>query len=329
MPPYPPIEPHRDGTLDVGDGHRVYFEVCGNPTGKPAVVLHGGPGSGCTPWHRRLFDPKRYRTVLFDQRNAGRSTPHASEPDVDLTHNTTRHLVADIERLRERLEIERWLVWGGSWGSVLALAYATMHPSRVTELVLWGTATGHHDDWDWLFRGGVARFFPKQWDRLVAAVPEGRLRNDIVETYAGLLFDPDPDVRRRAAFEWCLWESATPGWPSTDGLAERYRDPRFALAFARLVTHYARHDGWVGDGVVLRNAGRLAGIPGALIHGRFDFQSPLGAAWALCRAWPDAILTVVAEAGHAPDAPALQEALVAATDRFAAGVEPLMPTSWT
>jgi proline iminopeptidase len=302
--------------LDVGEGHRLYWETCGRPNGKPALVLHGGPGSGCTSWQRGLFDPARYRTVLFDQRNAGRSTPHASEPDVDLTHNTTRDLIDDIERLREHLVIDRWLVWGGSWGSVLALAYAISHPQRVTEMVLWGVATGRRDEWDWLFRGGLARFFPEEWQRLVDAVPAGRMKHDIVETYAELLFDRDPEIRRRAAFEWCLWESATPAWPPTAGLAEQYEDPRFALAFARLVTHYARHDGWVGDGAVLRDVGRLAEIPGVLVQGRFDFQSPLASAWALHRGWHRSELIVIGGAGHSPEAE-MEQALVAATDRFA------------
>lgn len=240
---YPEIEPYERGMLDVGDGHRVYWETCGDPGGKPAVVLHGGPGSGCTPWHRRAFDPNAYRVVLFDQRNCGRSTPHASEPDVDLSTNTTPHLIEDLERLRRHLGVDRWLVWGGSWGSVLALAYAERHPDRVTEMVLWGAAAGLRREWDRLFRGGLAPSFPDQWRRLVEAVPPGRRNDDVVEAYAALLFDPDPEVRRRAAYEWCLWESAHPGWPPTTELYERFRDPAFALAFARLVTHYARHGG--------------------------------------------------------------------------------------
>lgn len=314
---YPEIEPFSHGGLDVGDGHRVYWEVCGDAGGKPAVYVHGGPGSGSSSWSRQLFDPSRYRVVLFDQRNCGRSTPHAGETDVDLTHNTTPGLIGDIERLREHLGIERWLVFGGSWGSVLSLAYAEAHPERVSELVLWGIATGRHDEWDWLFRGGVARFFPQQWIRLVGSVPAGREKSDVVETYTELLFDADPEIRRRAAFEWCLWESATPGWPPTTGLAERYHDPAFALAFARLVTHYARHYGWIEDGALLRDVGRLAGIPGALVQGRFDFQSPLTGAWTLHRAWPESELVVVDDAGHSADAPGIEHALVAATDRFA------------
>ena len=227
---YPEIEPFTHGSLDVGDGHVLHWEVCGDPDGRPAVVLHGGPGSGCTPWHRRLFDPAAYRVVLFDQRNCGRSRPHASEPDVDLTHNTTPDLVADIERLRAELGIDRWLVAGGSWGSALALAYAERHPRRVAAMVLWGVNAARRTELDWLFRGGVSVLFPVEWERLRAAVP-ARLRGlDVVDAYAELLFDPDPEERRRAAFEWCLWESATPSWPPSPGLDERYEEPAGAEA---------------------------------------------------------------------------------------------------
>ena len=314
---YPRTEPTHTGLLDVGDGHRLYWETCGNPEGTPAVVLHGGPGSGCTPWHRRLFDPDAYRVVLFDQRGCGRSTPHASEPDADLRANTTPHLVADIEGLREHLGIERWLVLGGSWGSTLALAYAETHPDRVTALVLWGVTTGRRSEADWLFRDGLAPLFPAQWERRLEGLPPDRRDGDVVAAYARLLFDPDPAVRAKAALDWCTWESATPDWPTTTALAARYRDPAFALAFARLVTHYVSHDDFLEDGVLLRDAGRLAGIPGTLVNGRFDLQAPLGNAWALHRAWPRAELVVVEDAGHAGDAPGIERELVRATDGYA------------
>jgi proline iminopeptidase len=314
---YPDIEPYQLGLLDVGDRDLVFWEECGDPGGKPAVVLHGGPGSGCTPWHRRLFDPNAYRIVLFDQRNCGRSTPHASEPDIDLTSNTTPNLIRDIELLRQHVGVDRWLVLGGSWGTVLALAYAEQHPDRVTEMILWGVATGRREEFDWLFRGGVGRFFPQQWERLRQALPTDKRTVDVVEAYGDLMVDPDPDVRRRAAFEWCLWESATPDWPPSSGLHDRYRDPAFALAFARLVTHYVRHDAWIEDGILLSEAGRLAEIPAILVQGRFDFQSPLGSAWELHRALSRSELVVVDDAGHSADAPGITEALVRATDRFA------------
>ena len=311
-PLYPPIEPHARGMLDLGDGDLVYWEVCGNPKGKPAVYLHGGPGSGCTPASRRFFDPEAYRVVLFDQRNCGRSTPHASDPSVDLTNNTTQNLVADIERLREYLGIERWLVYGGSWGSTLALAYAVAHPECVSELVLFGVTTGRHSEMDWLFRGGIEIFFPAEWERVMALVPEGE---NVLDAYHRLLSDPHPETRRHAAHEWCLFESATPDWPPTTGLKRRFQDPEYAAAFARIVTHYTRNYAWLEDGVLLRNASVLADTPAVLVNGRFDFQAPLGNAWELQRVWPRAELVVVDDAGHG-GSESLDRELVGATDRF-------------
>jgi proline iminopeptidase len=308
---YPESEPFESGLLEVGDGNSVYWELCGNPEGKPAVVFHGGPGSGCSPWWRTLFDPVAYRIVLFDQRNCGRSRPHASDPGLDLSANTTQHLIADAELIREHLGIERWLVLGGSWGSTLGLAYAEAHRERVTEIVLCAITTGRRAEFDWLFRGGLARFFPEQWARLVDGLPDG----DVVVAYDRLLNDPDPEVRRSAVEAWCLWESATPGWPPTDGLAERFRDPDYALAFARIVTHYVLHDAWLEDEILLHNAGLLHDVPGTLIHGRFDFQAPLENAYVLSRAWPAAQLVVVDDAGHMPTGAVTRE-LARATDGF-------------
>jgi proline iminopeptidase len=313
---YPEIEPYEHGMLEVGDGNFVYWETCGNPRGKPAIVLHGGPGSGCTEWHRRLLNPAAYRVVLFDQRGCGRSTPHASAPDADLASNDTPHLIADIELLRQHLNIDRWLVLGGSWGSTLALAYAETHPHHVTEMILFGVATGRRWEFDWLFRGGVAALFPEQWEQLRAAVPLGDGDGDIVEAYHRALNDPDPVVRQRAAEAWCMWESATPAWPPTHGLAERFTDPAYALAFARIVTHYVRHSAWLEDGSLLRNAESLADIPGILVNGRFDLQAPIANAWELKRAWPRAELVIVDDAGHAAS-PGLTQELIRATDRFA------------
>jgi len=313
---YPEIEPYEHGMLEVGDGNLVYWETCGNPRGKPAVVLHGGPGSGCSPRFRRFFDPSAYRLVLFDQRGCGRSTPHASALDTDLASNNTANLIADIELLRQQLDVDRWLVFGGSWGSTLALAYAERHPDRVTEMILFGVTTGRRSEFDWTFRGGVAVFFPKQWDRLRAGVPVAERDGDIVEAYHRLLHDPDSTVRRRAALEWCMWESATPAWPPTTGLAERFTDPAYALAFARIVTHYVRHDAWLEDGRLLRDADSLADIPGILVNGRFDFQAPMANAWELNRVWPRAKLVIVDDAGHSAN-PALTQELIRATDQFA------------
>ena len=311
---YPPIEPYEHGTLAVGDGNLVYWETCGNPCGKPAVVVHGGPGSGCTEGQRRLFDPAVYRVVLFDQRGCGRSTPHASAVDTDLTLNTTWHLVEDMEALRRHLGVERWLVLGGSWGSTLALTYAVRFPECVTEMILFGITTGRHAEFDWLFRGGVARFFPEQWERLTAAAPLAGADRDVVDAYHRMLYDPDPAVQERAAYEWCLWESATPAWPPATGLSARFENRRFALAFARLVTHYVRHDAWLDDDCLLRGAGALADIPAILVNGRFDFQAPIANAWELRRAWPRAELVVVDDAGHADEA--VTRELIRATDRL-------------
>lgn len=315
---YPAIDPDAHGMLEVGDGNRIRWETCGNPGGKPALVLHGGPGSGCTPWHRRLFDPGAYRIVLFDQRNCGGSTPNASEPEIDLARNTTQNLVDDIELLRGHLSIERWLVLGGSWGSTLALAYAEAHPRRVAEMVLFGVTAGRRKEADWLFREGLAPLFPEQWERRRAALPDEYRHGDVVAGYRRLLHDPDPAVRAQAAFEWCMWESATPDWPPKPGLAKRYADPAFALAFARLVTHYVHHDDFLEDGILVRNIGVLTGIPAVLINGRYDLQAPLGTAWELARLWPDAELVVVENAGHSASATGITAELVRATDRFAA-----------
>ena len=308
---YPAIEPYQTGLLEVVDGNVLYWEACGNSTGKAALVLHGGPGSGCTPWFRRLFDPAAYRIVLFDQRNCGRSRPHASDPSNDLRSNTTQHLLRDIEQLRESLDIERWLVVGGSWGSVLGLAYAESHPDRVSEAVLFGVTSGRRSELDWLFRGGLGRFFPQQWERLAGGVPDA----EVVDDYARRLADPDADVRRRTAEEWCRWESAKPHWPPRDGLDARFQDPDYAVGFARIVTHYVSNNLFLEEDELLRGAPALAGIPATLVHGRFDFQSPLENAWVLHRAWPGSRLVVVGEAGHAA-AERVGDEIATATDGF-------------
>ncbi len=314
---YPPIEPYAHGFLSRPDGQRVYWERCGRPGGVPAVVLHGGPGSGCTPWWRRLFDPARYDVVLFDQRGCGRSLPNAGDPAVSLAANTTNHLLLDIEALRAALGIERWVVVGGSWGSTLALAYARAHRERVRGMVLFGVTTGRRSEFDWTFRGGIGRLFPAEWERLLEALPAEERDGDVVEAFARRLEHPDAEVRAAAAYAWCLWESATPEWPPRAGLAPRFEGAAFRATFARVVTHYVRHNGWIEDGELLRAAGGLAGVPGVLVNGRFDLQAPLENAWLLHRAWPGSELVVVEDAGHAAGQPALTGAIVAATDRMA------------
>ncbi len=311
---YPPIEPHAHGMLDVGDGHSLYWEVCGNPAGKPALVLHGGPGSGCTPGARRYFDPAVYRVVLFDQRNCGRSLPHASDPVVDLATNTTAHLLEDIERLRRHLAIDRWLVFGGSWGAALALAYAERHPARVSELVLTGVATGRRAETELLTRG-LGRLFPDAWTRFVAGVPESERDGDLAAAYARRLREPDPAARDQAARDWCDWETAM--LPTSPPLA-RYESPQFRMAFARIVTHYWSHGSWLDEGAVLRDAGAVAGIPGVMVQGVLDLGNLLGTAWMLARAWPAGELVLVDDAGHNSSDTGIASALVAATDRFGA-----------
>ena len=312
---WPEIEPDESGVLDVGDGHRIYWEACGARGGKPAVVLHGGPGSGCGPWWRRLFDPRAFRVVLFDQRGCGRSVPHASAPIVDLTTNTTQHLVADIERLRRHLAIDRWLVLGGSWGSTLALAYAQSHPERVTEMVLFAVTTTTRRDVEWVTRD-AGRYFPAQWRRFRDGVPAAERDGSLIDAYNRLLLDPDPAVHEPAARDWCAWEDVHVRTRPDEPPNPRYDDPVFRLCFARLVTHYWRHAAFLEDGALLRGVERLSGIPAVLIHGRLDLSSPLDVPWMLAQRWKGGELVLIDDAGHTGSA-GMDVALIAATDRFA------------
>jgi proline iminopeptidase len=313
---YPPIEPYDHGLLDVGDGNRVYWETCGNPDGKPALVVHGGPGSGCGTGSRRSFDPERYRIVLFDQRGCGRSTPHASDPAADMGVNTTEHLLTDMELLREHLGIERWLLFGGSWGSTLILAYAERHPDRVSEIVIPSVTTCRRSEIDWLYRG-VGRFFPEEWERFRDAVPEAERDGGLLAAYARLMESPDPAVRERAAADWLAWEDAVVSRePKGKPNAYSDRPPAAQLAFVRICAHYYSNWAWLEDGVLLREAHRLTGIPGVLVHGRLDMGSPLGTAWELVQAWPDARLVVVEDSGHTGSETMMAE-LLAAIDGFA------------
>jgi len=295
---YPPIEPYEHGTLDVGNGDLVYWEVCGSPEGKPAVVVHGGPGSGCTAGQRELFDPSRYRVVLFDQRGCGRSTPPASDPATDLSRNTTAYLIADMERLREHLGIERWLLSGASWGSTLLLAYAERYPHRVSEIVISAVTTTRRSEIDWLYRG-LSRFFPAQWHEFRNAVPAADRDGELLAAYSRLLADPDPAVRVKAARDFHEWEDATISleWNGTPG-AFSDRPLEAMLSRARICAHYFARGAFLEDGVLLRDAGKLAGIPGTLLHGRLDLGCPIDTAWELSNAWPDAELIVFDDTGH-------------------------------
>jgi proline iminopeptidase len=306
---YPPLDAYDHGMLDVGDGHHVYWDVSGNPDGKPVVFLHGGPGSGTTPLHRRLFDPAVYRIVLFDQRGCGRSTPHVATREPD-EHNTTWHLVADMEALREHLGIERWQLFGGSWGATLALAYAETHPERVTEIILRGVFLLRRSELDWLYRGGAGALFPEAWETFSSLVPEG----DILDGYTRLLGDPARAAE--AATAWSDWEAAVVSLTPNAGVAAAYANPRFAVAFAKLALHYFTHDGWLDDEQLIRDAGKLTGIPGRIIQGRYDVVTPPVTAWELHRAWPDSALNILPKAGHAVTDYGVLDALLDATDEF-------------
>jgi proline iminopeptidase len=313
---YPPIEPYDHGMLEVDDGNRVYWETCGNPRGKPALVVHGGPGSGCSTEAAQVFDPERYRVVLFDQRGCGRSTPPASDPATSMRSNTTGHLLSDMERLREHLRIERWLLHGGSWGSTLILAYAERYPRRVSEIVLASVTMTRRSEIDWLYRG-VARFFPEEWDRFRAGVPEAERDGDLVAAYARLMDEADPRVRQRAAETWCAWEDAVISLePNGKPNAYSDRPPDALLALVRICTHYFANAAWLDEGALLRGASRLAGIPAVLIHGRLDLSSPVDTAWELARAWPDAKLVVIDDSGHTGSG-SRRARIITALDEFA------------
>lgn len=313
---YPDSEPHAHGFLDVGDGNAISWETCGNPAGKPAVVLHGGPGSGCGHAWLGYFDPAVYRVVLFDQRGCGRSTPNAGNPDVDLATNTLEHLIGDIELLREHLDIERWLVLGASWGTTLGLAYAERHPERVTEAVLFLIALTQRREVEWITRD-MGRLFPERWEAFRDGVPEADRSGDLADAYRRLLADPDAAVRDRAARDWCTWEDTHVSLVRGYRPSPRYDDPLFRMTFARLVTHYWANAAWLPDGQLLREASRLGGIPAVLVHGRQDVSGPLETAWALAKAWPGSELTVVEDAGHNAGNATIGETVLAATERFA------------
>ena len=308
---YPPIEPFDSGMLDVGHGHSLYWERCGTRGAKPAVFLHGGPGSGCSPKQRRQFDPALYDVLLFDQRGSGRSTPFAS-----LEHNTTWDLVGDIERLREMAGQNKWLVFGGSWGSTLALAYAQTHPERASELVLRGIFLAGRSEFDWLYKWGASELYPEGWEAFVGHIPEAE-RGDLVEAYHRRLTHDDAAVRLAAAKAWSTWEALTVTLlPDPEMLAEFTADDH-AVAVARIENHYFRHKCWLDEGQLLAGAGKLRGIPGVIVQGRHDCCTPPAAAWALKRAWPEVDLQIVPDGGHLFTEPGIADGLVRASDRFA------------
>lgn len=308
---YPEIEPYDVGQLQVSDLHTLYYEQSGNPHGKPVVFLHGGPGGGTNPKCRRFFDPAIYRIVLFDQRGCGKSTPHA-----ELTDNTTWHLVADIERVREHLGIARWQVFGGSWGSTLSLAYAQTHPDKVSELVLRGIFMLRRWELEWFYQKGCDALYPDAWEAFLAAIPEVE-RGDLMSAYHRRLTSPDPQVRLHAARAWSVWEGATSFLHQDGAYINSSGEDEFALAFARIECHYFVHGGFFEhDDQLLRHVDRIRRIPAVIVQGRYDVVCPMRSAWDLHRAWPEADLRVVQDAGHSAFEPGIAHELIEATDRF-------------
>ena len=308
---YPSIEPFDSGRLQVSELHTLAYEQCGNPQGKPVVLLHGGPGGGCSPKMRRFHDPAHYRIVLFDQRGSGRSTPHA-----ELRENTTWDLVADIERLRLHLGIERWQVFGGSWGSTLALAYAETHPQQVTELVLRGIFMLRRFELEWFYQQGTSRLFPDSWEQYVEGIPPVE-RADMISAYHRRLTSDDAATRLEAARRWSVWEAATSFLRQDPGFMEAHNADAFALAFARIECHYFVNGGFFeAEDQLLRDVGRIRDIPATIVHGRYDVICPLQNAWDLHRAWPEAELEIVPDAGHSAFEPGIADALIRATDGY-------------
>ena len=308
---YPAIEPFETGFLDVGDGHSLYWERVGTKGAKPAVLLHGGPGGGITPGQRRLFDPERYDVLLFDQRGCGRSTPHAS-----LDANTTWHLVADIEKLRRLVGVDKWLVFGGSWGSTLALAYAQTHPQHVSELVLRGIYTLTPAELAWYYQFGVSQIFPDEWEHFVAPIPPEE-RHDMMAAYRRRLVSTDPQTRIEAARAWSLWEGRTVTLLPEPATSDQFGEDQFALAFARIENHYFVHGAWLEEDQLVRDVQRLHHIPAVIVHGRYDMPCPVHFAWRLHKAWPQAEFHLVEGAGHAASEPGILDHLIRATDQFA------------
>ena len=308
---YPPIEPFDTGRLKVSPIHEIYYEQCGNPQGKPAVFLHGGPGGGISADYRRYFDPNVYRVVLFDQRGSGKSTPHAS-----IEENTTWHLVEDIERLREHLNIKHWQVFGGSWGSTLALAYAETHPDRVRELVLRGIFLCRPKEIRWFYQEGASEIFPDVWEEYLKVIPENE-RADMVSAYHRRLTSADEAVRLQAARAWSIWEGSTSKLFFDPAMIEKFADPEFALAFARIECHYFMNNAFFSsDNYLIENVGRIRPLPAVIVQGRYDVVCPLTSAWDLHRAWPEAQLNIIPDAGHSISEPGIIDALVRATDQF-------------
>jgi proline iminopeptidase len=326
--PYPTIEPAEAGWLPTGDGNLMYWEIFGNPDGTPVLIVHGGPGAGSSPAQRQTFDPERFRIIQFDQRNCGRSRPHASDPAADMSLNTAEHLIGDMERLRGHLGVETWLLHGRSWGVGLSLAYAERFPQRVAAMLLVSITLSRRSEMEWLYRG-AGRMFPEAWARFCAAAGAGNFGlptdteppvEELLTSYARLMEDPDPAVRARTAAEWLAWEDAVISL-ETSGRPGAYSDrPDDAkIAFVRICAHYAANGDFLEDGILIREAGKLKGIPGILIHGRGDIGAPVLVPWELARSWPGAELIVIEDSGHTGSA-AMRDALHAASERLYAAI---------
>ena len=309
---FPPLDPYETGSLDVSDLHRIYFEVSGNPNGKPVVVCHGGPGGGSTPSMRRYFDPEVYKIILFDQRGCGKSKPHASLED-----NTTWALVEDMEKLRRHLGVEKWQVFGGSWGSTLSLTYAQTHPERVTELVLRGIFTLRKKELLWFYQEGASWIYPDAWEEFLAPIPKAE-RGDLMTAYYKRLTGDDPEEQVRAAKAWSIWEGGTVSFQPSEERVNAFSSDAFATAFARIECHYFVNGGFFErDDQIIANIDKARHIPAAIVQGRYDVVTPMQTAWELHEAWPEAEFVVVGDAGHAASEPGIIDALVRATNKFA------------
>ena len=304
---YPEIKPYATHRLAVDKPHQLYIEECGNPDGLPVAFVHGGPGAGCEPYHRRFFDPNVYRIVLFDQRGCGRSTPHA-----ELTDNTTQALVADMEVIRQHLKIDKWVVFGGSWGSTLGLVYAQTHPEAVLGLILRGIFLCSRREIHWFYQDGASRIFPDYWEDYLRPIPEAE-RGDLVRAYYKRLVGDDEVARMAAAKAWSLWEGRAATLQLSKSVVDHFARPSTALSLARIECHYFMHDSFLEVDQILRNAHRLADLPAIIVHGRYDIVCPVENAWALHRAWPQATLKIIADAGHSASEPGITDALIKAT----------------
>ncbi|AEE88152.1 Proline iminopeptidase [Francisella cf. novicida Fx1] len=310
MPLYPEIEPYNQEFLKVSDIHTIYFEECGNPNGKPALFIHGGPGGGIQPSYRQYFNPDKYRVILVDQRGCGKSTPFA-----ELKENTTQDLIEDFEKIRKKLNIDKWMLFGGSWGSTLGLAYAQAYPEVVTELVLRGIFLGREKELSWLYQHGASMVFPDMWEKYIEPIPVEQ-RKDFISAYYSILTGDDEELKQKAAIAWSVWEASTSKLFVDKKSIDRYGEDKFSLAFARIECHYFKNKLFIEEAQLLKEADKIKDIPGVIVQGRYDMVCPAVSAWDLHKVWPKAELDIIADAGHSISEPGILEALVRATDKF-------------